>query len=97
MDNQGDKTLELNALLINPLEKKAHEVVAFELEHKPGQTGNLWHNIIALAETGAIKAALEAASGNQTEAAEMLGVNRNTLRERIGRYNLRGYGVNLLR
>lgn len=65
----------------------------------PFGTGSneLWHDIIEQAERGAIIAALEATKGNQTDAAAILNTSRTTLRERIARYNLRGYGVSSLR
>jgi Fis family transcriptional regulator len=31
---------------------------------------------------------MERANGNQTQAADMLGVNRNTLRAKLNKYNL---------
>lgn len=74
--------------MMTPLEQQAYTVV-----RQAESASRLWQDIIALAEQGAIKAALELCEGNQTDAAALLGLNRNTFRERVGRYNLRGYGM----
>lgn len=71
----------------------ALEQAAYHLVQQGDATPQRWYNIIARAEQGAIKAALDLCHGNQTEAAERLGLNRNTFRERIGRYGLRGYAL----
>jgi len=43
----------------------------------------LYHRILREVETPLISAALAATRGNQIKAAELLGVNRNTLRKKI--------------
>ncbi len=74
---------------MTPLEQAAYASVS----HQWNEPSSQWHNIIRMAEESAIKASLDFCHGNQTAAAELLGVSRNTFRERIGRYGLRGYGV----
>lgn len=80
--------------LMDALEAAAYEAAKDRIENPIG-VGSLWHGIIAKAERGALKAALELCNGNQTEAAMRLSMPRNTLRERVGRYNLRGYGLEI--
>ncbi|MCB1622602.1 MAG: helix-turn-helix domain-containing protein [Thiothrix sp.] len=74
----------MDKTITNSLEQQAYERVL----HGNGR----WHAIMAMAERGAIRAALHETAGNQTEAARLLGITRTTLRERLGRYDLIGYG-----
>lgn len=45
--------------------------------------GNLYETVIHLVEDPLIKIVLSETKGNQLEAAEILGLNRNTLRKKI--------------
>jgi Fis family transcriptional regulator len=45
--------------------------------------GNLYHLVIQGVEKPLIGIVLEATQGNQAQAAELLGINRNTLRKKI--------------
>lgn len=74
---------------MNLLEKQAYDWV------KHDTTTQLWQDILTSAEKGALKAVLELTHGNQTEAAQRLNMHRSTLRERVSRYGLRGYGSQL--
>ena len=49
----------------------------------------IYDMVMASVERPLIAFALERAEGNQTQAAEMLGLNRNTLRKKIGEYGLK--------
>ena len=44
--------------------------------------------VIAHVERALLASMLERSNGNQTQAAEMLGLNRNTLRAKLAKYNL---------
>ena len=44
--------------------------------------------VIAHVERALLSSMLERSNGNQTQAAEMLGLNRNTLRAKLAKYNL---------
>jgi Fis family transcriptional regulator len=44
--------------------------------------------VIGHVERALLEAILERANGNQTHAAEMLGMNRNTLRAKLAKYKL---------
>lgn len=54
--------------------------------HKPG---DLYQLVIGEVEKPLLKAVLEYTNGNQSEAAEILGINRGTLRKKLRSYNLR--------
>jgi Fis family transcriptional regulator len=54
--------------------------------HKPG---DLYQLVIGEVEKPLFTAVLEYTNGNQSEAAEILGINRGTLRKKLRSYNLR--------
>lgn len=54
--------------------------------HKPG---DLYQLVLGEVEKPLFKAVLEYTHGNQSEAAEILGINRGTLRKKLRTYNLR--------
>ena len=48
----------------------------------------IYDMVIAHVERAMLASMLERSNGNQTEAAEMLGLNRNTLRAKLAKYKL---------
>lgn len=54
--------------------------------HRPG---DLYQLVLGEVEKPLFKAVLEYTNGNQSEAAEILGINRGTLRKKLRTYNLR--------
>ena len=54
--------------------------------HKPG---DLYQLVIGEVEKPLFQAVLDYTNGNQSEAAEILGINRGTLRKKLRTYNLR--------
>ena len=44
--------------------------------------------VIGHVERALLRSVMERANGNQTQAADMLGVNRNTLRNKLSKYDL---------
>ena len=54
--------------------------------HKPG---DLYQLVLGEIEKPLFKAVLEYTDGNQSEAAEILGINRGTLRKKLRNYNIR--------
>jgi Fis family transcriptional regulator len=50
---------------------------------------NVYDMVLKSVERPMLEVTLRQASGNQTLAAEMLGINRNTLRKKINEYQLR--------
>ena len=45
--------------------------------------------VITHVERALISSVMERAGGNQTQAADMLGMNRNTLRTKLSKYGIR--------
>ena len=54
--------------------------------HKPG---DLYQLVLGEVERPLFEAVLDYTNGNQSEAAEILGINRGTLRTKLRTYNLR--------
>ena len=48
----------------------------------------IYDMVIAHVERALLSSMLERSNGNQTQAAEMLGLNRNTLRAKLAKYDL---------
>ncbi|HSU42609.1 MAG TPA: helix-turn-helix domain-containing protein [Casimicrobiaceae bacterium] len=48
----------------------------------------IYDMVIAHVERALLASILERSNGNQTQAAEMLGLNRNTLRAKLAKYKL---------
>jgi len=55
--------------------------------HKPG---DLYQLVIGEVEKPLFRAVLHYTNGNQSEAAEILGINRGTLRKKLKEYKLQG-------
>lgn len=56
---------------------------------KQMKNGNLYDMVIRLVEKPLIKMILQETQGNQTKAAALLGINRNTLRRKIQELNIK--------
>jgi Fis family transcriptional regulator len=50
----------------------------------------VYEMVISCVERPLIEAVLTRVDGNQTQAAQMLGINRNTLRKKMTTYGIRG-------
>ena len=50
---------------------------------------NIYDMVITHVERTLITQVMQRANGNQTQAADMLGMNRNTLRSKIAKYGIR--------
>ena len=53
------------------------------------QPHGIYDMVIANVERSLIALIMHRAGGNQTNAADMLGLNRNTLRSKLSKYNIR--------
>jgi Fis family transcriptional regulator, factor for inversion stimulation protein len=53
------------------------------------QPHGIYDMVIANVERSLIATIMNRAGGNQTHAADMLGLNRNTLRTKLSKYNIR--------
>lgn len=77
----GVKNKPLSTLTGEALEGYFHKLNG----HKPG---DLYQLVIGEVEKPLFTAVLEYTNGNQSEAAEILGINRGTLRKKLKTYNL---------
>lgn len=59
----------------------------FEGRKKPAK---MYDKIVGLAEKSAVKIALEKTKGNQLQAAQLLGINRNTLHSKVKKFKING-------
>ena len=71
--------------LENWLQKTVKQYIVAMKNHEDGQLHNLILNAI---ERPLVKMVLKETAGNQTQAANILGINRNTLRKKIKEYDL---------
>ena len=53
------------------------------------QPHSIYEMVIANVERSLLTSVMDRAGGNQTQAADMLGLNRNTLRSKLSKYNIR--------
>jgi Fis family transcriptional regulator, factor for inversion stimulation protein len=53
------------------------------------QPHSIYEMVIANVERSLLASVMHRAGGNQTQAADMLGLNRNTLRSKLSKYNIR--------
>lgn len=66
-----------------PLDGDIDMVIANWLDQTKFATGTLYHGALAVLEKPLFEHALAETSGNQLRAAQLLGINRNTLRKRL--------------
>ncbi|MCK9508514.1 MAG: Fis family transcriptional regulator [Pigmentiphaga sp.] len=52
------------------------------------KTTGIWDMVVSAIEKPMLEVVLERAQGNQSRAAEMLGINRNTLRKKLDIYQI---------
>ena len=53
------------------------------------QPHSIYEMVITNVERSLLASVMHRAGGNQTQAADMLGLNRNTLRAKLSKYNIR--------
>ncbi len=71
---------------LNGCVRKALDKYFADLDgHKPG---DLYHLMLGEVERPLLEKVIQYASGNQTHAAEILGINRGTLRKKLKQYGL---------
>ncbi|MCA9482173.1 MAG: Fis family transcriptional regulator [Nitrospina sp.] len=74
----------------NFLDQWLHKTVKQYVEKMDGkQNGHLHDLIVSGVEKPLLKIVLEVSEGNQTRAATILGINRNTLRKKIQDYSIK--------
>ena len=55
--------------------------------HEIGET-DVWQDVMGTVEAVLLRLALQAAGGNQLRAAELLGINRNTIRKKLTEHKI---------
>jgi two-component system nitrogen regulation response regulator GlnG len=85
MDQETDifKQFSLKEMVEGKLRGVVHNAAA----EKNGK-GDLYRRVIKEVEESLIRLTLETVANKQTKAAEILGINRNTLRKKIEEFNL---------
>jgi two-component system nitrogen regulation response regulator GlnG len=73
-----------DASLEAEIETLLHRYVMADLLQGSEEDGKIYHNVLEQVERPLIKLALSVTSGNKLRTAALLGVNRNTLRARMG-------------
>ncbi|MCH9752137.1 MAG: nitrogen regulation protein NR(I), partial [Alphaproteobacteria bacterium] len=73
-----------DASLEAEIETVLHRYVMADLLQGSEEDGKIYHNVLEQVERPLIKLALSVTSGNKLRTAALLGVNRNTLRARMG-------------
>ena len=72
------------------LEKWLNRTVKEYVGHMDGQkNGHLFDMIVSGVEKPLVEIVLDQTNGNQTQAANILGINRNTLRKKIKDYQIK--------
>jgi len=82
-ERAGDGRIVGRAGAETALDRAARGVLHERLvETAPGETASLYHDIVAIVEGSLVNEALSITNGNQVKAADLLGVNRATLRKK---------------
>lgn len=72
-----------------PLRVQVRSAVQDYLLHLDGETpSNLYKLVLQEVESPLLEIIMDHARGNQTRAAEMLGINRSTLRKKLKQYGI---------
>ncbi len=78
--------LKTNSFLEKWLDKTLRQYVSYMDGH---QNGHLYELIVGGVEKPLLEIVLKKTNGNQTQAANILGINRNTLRKKIRNYQIK--------
>ncbi len=71
------------------LEECVHAQLDRYFEDLDGEpAAGIWHMVIAAVERPMLEAILQRTGGNQSRAADMLGINRNTLRKKLEQHGV---------
>jgi Fis family transcriptional regulator len=72
-----------------PLHKCVHDALTSYFQQMDGHgVSDLYRMVISEVEPPLLEATMEEAEGNQSRAANMLGISRSTLRKKLAQYNL---------
>ena len=86
LEKRTEQHIDINQLTLAKQVKAAMEIYFQELE---GYTpSDLYRMVINEVEKPLLESVMKEVRGNQTRAAEMLGLNRSTLRKKLQQHNL---------
>lgn len=80
----------MNAIKENEIASCIRKAIEGYLNDLDGEKpGNLYSMVIQSVEKPLIEIAIQHTKGNQTQAAELLGINRNTLRQKMKQFQIK--------
>ncbi len=80
----------MNAIKENEIASCIRKAIGGYLNDLDGEKpGNLYSMVIQSAEKPLIEIAIQHTKGNQTQAADLLGINRNTLRQKMKQFQIK--------
>lgn len=80
----------MNAIKENEIASCIRKAIGSYLSDLDGEKpGHIYNMVIQCVEKPLIEIAMQHTKGNQTRAAELLGINRNTLREKMKQYQIK--------
>ncbi len=79
----------LNAVSLEKLVKSKLEVLFAQQKEAQVELNGLYNVVLEQVERPLLEIALRAYNGNQVKTAQMLGINRNTLKKKIDNYKIR--------
>ncbi|WP_394807599.1 helix-turn-helix domain-containing protein [Nitrosomonas sp.] len=80
----------MNAIKENEIVSCIRKAIGGYLNDLDGEKpGNLYSMVIQSVEKPLIEIAIQHTKGNQTQAAELLGINRNTLRQKMKQFQIK--------
>ncbi|MDO8893983.1 MAG: helix-turn-helix domain-containing protein [Nitrosomonas sp.] len=80
----------MNAIKENEIASCIRKAIGGYLNDLDGEKpGNLYSMVIQSVEKPLIEIAIQHTKGNQTQAAELLGINRNTLRQKMKQFQIK--------
>jgi len=85
-------TKEWNEEQVNFCDLIERKLAGFVKRNKVGKEGNLYNLLMPLFEKPLIALALKETGGNQSEAAQLLGIHRNTLRRKVKELQIESNG-----
>lgn len=88
-DNEAGASREKGAAMREPLSKCVRDAVENYFAQLDGhQASGLYRMVMAEVEAPLLQAVMNHTGGNQSKAAEVLGLNRGTLRKKLRQYHL---------
>lgn len=80
----------MNAIKENEIASCIRKAIGSYLDDLDGEKpGHIYNMVMHSVEKPLIEIAIQHTQGNQTQAAELLGINRNTLRQKMKQYQIK--------